>query len=163
MWQESRESLSKAKKLLQMKEESHAKALAKLSADWQATLEVQQSEYEVKLKALQTTLDANTEHFQQALLTKKEHQREQSQKEQELTHTIAQMQARIDSMQEQHQRMQEEREQMMTMVSRDTATPLSRLCPSSDVQLFASVVACAALCRACFSSGSARSSARGGG
>ena len=113
VWQETRESLSKAKKLLSLKEESHAKAQAKLSADWQAALEAQQAESESRIKALQSALDANTAQFVQAVASKKEHQREQSHKEAELTATIADMQARLDALHEQQQRVLEEREQMM--------------------------------------------------
>ena len=117
MWNESREQLAKAKKLLALKEESHSKALQQLSHDWQTAMDAQQAEYEEKARRLQETMDRQTADFQQAMATRKEYAMEQTAKEAEQKDTIEQLQQRLQAMEEKQQQLMDEREQMMNMHS----------------------------------------------
>ena len=117
VWNETREQLAKAKKLLSLKEESHSKALQQLSHDWQTAMDAQQAEYEEKAKRLQEAMDRQTAEFQQAMATRKEYAKELTAKEAEHEGTIEQLQQRLQAMEEKQQQLMDEREQMMNMHS----------------------------------------------
>ena len=117
MWNESREQVAKAKKLLALKEESHSKALQKLSHDWQTAMDAQQAEYEDKARRMQEAMERQTVEFQQAMATRKEYAKEQTAKEAEQQDIIEQLHQQLQQMEEKQQQLTDEREHMMNVHS----------------------------------------------